>query len=139
MRSKNLRSTDIVTSFIINDEKILLLKRSNEVKTMKDLWAGVSGIIEKDEMPLSRAKIEIFEEVGIKEEQIELLKTGQQIRIISTQYRNHAWNIFPFLFSTKNTEIKLNWENSEFRWIKPTEVVNYKTVPGIDKILSNLL
>jgi ADP-ribose pyrophosphatase YjhB (NUDIX family) len=134
-----LRSTDIVTSFIINDEKILLLKRSNEVKTMKDLWAGVSGIIEKDEMPLSRAKIEIFEEVGIKEEQIELLKTGQQIRIISTQYRNHAWNIFPFLFSTKNTEIKLNWENSEFRWIKPTEVVNYKTVPGIDKILSNLL
>ncbi len=134
-----MRSTDIVTSFIINDEKILLLKRSNEVKTMKDLWAGVSGIIEKDEMPLSRAKIEIFEEVGIKEEQIELLKTGQQIRIISTQYRNHAWNIFPFLFSTKNTEIKLNWENSEFRWIKPTEVVNYKTVPGIDKILSNLL
>ena len=134
-----MRSTDIVTSFIINDEKILLLKRSNEVKTMIDLWAGVSGIIEKDEMPLSRAKIEIFEEVGIKEEQIELLKTGQQIRIISTQYRNHAWNIFPFLFSTKNTEIKLNWENSEFRWIKPTEVVNYKTVPGIDKILSNLL
>ena len=131
--------TNIVTSFIINDEKILLLKRSDKVKTMRGLWAGVSGIIEKDEMPLSRAKIEIFEEVGIEEEWIELLKAVQQIKIVSPQYKNHGWNIFPFLFSNKNVEIKLNWENSEFRWIKPNEIINYKTVPDLDKILTNLL
>ena len=135
-----MRSTSIVTSFIINDQKILLLKRSNKVKSMKCLWAGISGIIEEsDETPLSRAKIEIFEEVGIKEEEIKLLKTIQQLRIVSPQYKNHEWNIFPFLFTTKNMEIKLNWENSEFKWIKPTEIVNYKTVPDLDKILSNLL
>ena len=133
-------STSIVTSFIINDQKILLLKRSNKVKTMKCLWAGISGIIEKgDETPLSRAKIEIFEEVGIKEEELKLLKSIQRLRVVSPQYKNHEWNIFPFLFSTKNMEIKLNWENSEFRWIKPTELVNYKTVPDLDKILSDLL
>tara|TARA_B100001179_G_C18494696_1_gene361569 strand:+ start:284 stop:688 length:405 start_codon:yes stop_codon:yes gene_type:complete len=134
-----LRSTDIVTSFVKNDEKILLLKRSNEVKTMRGLWAGISGIIEKNEMPLSRAKIEIFEEVGIKERQLELLKEIKAIKILSPQYKNHEWNIFPFLFNAKNTEIKLNWENSEFQWIKPTDIVNYKTVPDLDKILSNLL
>ena len=133
-------STSIVTSFITNDQKILLLKRSNQVKTMKCLWAGISGIIEKgDKTPLSRAKIEIFEEVGIKEEELKLLKAVQQLSIVSAQYKNHEWNIFPFLFSTKNMEIKLNWENSEFKWIKPTEIVNYKTVPDLDKILSNLL
>ena len=133
-------STSIVTSFITNDQKILLLKRSNQVKTMKCLWAGISGIIEKgDKTPLSRAKIEIFEEVGIKEEELKLLKAVQQLSIVSPQYKNHEWNIFPFLFSTKNMEIKLNWENSEFKWIKPTEIVNYKTVPDLDKILSNLL
>ena len=133
-------STSIVTSFIINDQKILLLKRSNKVKTMKCLWAGISGIIEKgDETPLSRAMIEIFEEVGIKEDELKLLKSIQQQRIVSPQYKNHEWNIFPFLFSTKNMEIKLNWENSEFKWIKPTEIINYKTVPDLEKILSNLL
>ena len=42
-------STKIVTSFIKDDEKLLILKRSNKVKTMKGLWAGVSGIIENDE------------------------------------------------------------------------------------------
>ena len=64
---------------------------------------------------------------------------SQQIKIISPQYKNHQWNVFPFLFSTVNVEIKLNWENSEFKWIKPTELVDYKTVPDLEKILSNLL
>ena len=133
-------STSIVTSFITNDQKILLLKRSNQVKTMKCLWAGISGIIEKcDETPLSRAKIEIFEEVGIKEEELKLLKSIQQQRIVSPQYKNHEWNIFPFLFSTKNSEIKLNWENSDFKWIEPNEIKNYETVPELEKILFSLL
>jgi len=135
-----LYSTSIVTSFIINDQKILLLKRSNQVKSMKCLWAGISGIIERgDETPLSRAKIEIFEEVGIKEEDLKLLKSIQQLRIVSSQYKNHVWNIFPFLFKAKNPEIKLIWDNSEFKWIEPNEIKNYETVPELEKILFSLL
>ena len=133
-------SRSIVTSFIKNDDKILILKRSDKVKTMKCLWAGVSGIIEKnDTTPLERAKIEIFEEAGINEKEIELLKSIEQIKIKSAQYKNHEWNIFPFLFKTKNPEIKLNWENSEFKWIKPNEIKNYETVPELEKILFSLL
>jgi len=139
LKNKNLRFTNIVTSFIKNDNKILILKRSDKVKSMKCLWAGVSGIIENNEMPLVRAKIEIFEEVGIQEEQIELLKAIQQMKILSPQYKDHEWNIFPFLFKVKNPEIKLNWENSEFKWIEPNEIKNYKTVPELEKILFSLL
>jgi len=124
-----LFSTNIVTSFIKNNDKILILKRSNKVKSMKCLWAGVSGIIEKsDTTPLARAKIEIFEETSI-----------EQIKIESAQYKNHEWNIFPFLFRTKNLEIKLNWENSDFNWIEPNEIKNYETVPELEKILFSLL
>ena len=140
MKNSNLRFTNIVTSFIKNGDRILILKRSDKVKTMKCLWAGVSGIIEKnDTTPLARAKIEILEETGINETQIELLKVTQQIKISSTQYKNHEWNIFPFLFTTKNLEIKLNWENSEFKWIEPNEIKNYETVPELEKILFSLL
>ena len=133
-------STNIVTSFIKNDDKILILKRSDKVKSMKCLWAGVSGIIEKnDTTPLERAKIEIFEETGINEKEIELLKSIEQIKIESSQYKNHEWNIFPFLFKANNPKIKLNWENSDFDWIKPNEIKNYKTVPDLEKILFSLL
>ena len=107
---------------------------------MKCLWAGISGIIEKyDITPLDRAKIEIFEETGIREEEIELLKEVKQMKILSQQYKNHEWNIFPFLFKAKNPKIKLNWENSEFKWIKPNEIKNYETVPELEKILFSLL
>ena len=106
---------------------------------MKCLWAGVSGIIENNEVPLTRAKIEIFEETGIIEEQITLLKTIDQIQILSEQYKNHVWNIFPFLFKAENPKIKLNWENSEFEWINPNEITNYKTVTDLEKILFSLL
>jgi len=140
LKNSNLRFTNIVTSFIKNDDKILILKRSDKVKSMKCLWAGVSGIIEKnDTTPLERAKIEIFEETGIDEKEIELLKSIEQIKIESAQYKNHEWNIFPFLFKANNPEIKLNWENSDFDWIEPIEIKNYKTVPDLEKILFSLL
>jgi 8-oxo-dGTP pyrophosphatase MutT (NUDIX family) len=134
-----MRSTRIVTSFIKNSNKILILKRSNKVRTMKGLWSGVSGIIENNEVPIDRARIEIFEEVGIKSEQISLVKNIEKIKISSPQYENHEWIVFSFLFETEKTEIKLNWENSEYRWIMINDLKNYETVPNLYKILINLL
>ena len=134
-----MRSTRIVTSFIKHNDQILILKRSEKVRSMKGLWSGVSGIIENNENPIDRAKIEIFEEVGIKEKEIKLVKKLEKMKISSQQYKNHEWEIFPFLFETKNGNITLNWENSEFKWILPKELKNYQTVPSLEKILLNLL
>ncbi len=134
-----MHSTDIVTSFLLNQGKILILKRSETVKTMKNMWSGISGIIENDEEPLTRAKIEIFEEVGIKENEIKLLKIGNEIDIISPQYKNHQWHVFPFLFETYNLEIKINWENSDFKWIDPVKLKEFDIVPSLEKVLLSLL
>ena len=134
-----MNHTNIVTSFLQNDSKILLLKRSDRVKSMKGLWAGVSGIIENNELPINRAKIEIFEEVGIKQEYITLIKSSNEITVESPQYANHQWIIFPFFFKTDTNDIKLNWENSEFRWIDIQELKEFNTVPSLEKILFSLL
>ena len=134
-----MRSTKIVTAFIQDDEKFLILKRSEKVKTMKGLWAGISGIIENDEEPLKRAKIEIFEELGITEDKIMLIRSAKEMRISSPQYKNHEWEIFPFLFSAKNPEITLNWENSEYKWVTVDEISQHKTVPSLNDVLLNLL
>ena len=134
-----MRATKIVTSFIQDEQKLLILRRSNKVKTMKGLWAGISGIIEKNEPPLTRAKIEIYEETGISEDKIRLIKNAAKLRVNSPQYENHEWEIFPFLFEAKNPDIKLNWENSEYTWITIDELKNYNTVPNLEKVLQNLL
>ena len=134
-----MRKTGIVTSFLNHNDKILILKRSQQVSTMKGLWSGVSGIIENNETAIKRAKIEIFEEVGIKEQNIELIKSGNEISVESPQYKNHQWIISPFLFQTEISDIKLNWENSEFRWIHVNELKEFNTVPSLEKILLTLL
>jgi len=63
----------------------------------------------------------------------------EKIKISSPQYENHQWEVFSFLFETEETEVKLNWENSEFKWIHVDELKNYETVPSLNKILINLL
>ena len=133
-----MHKTKIVTTFLTNSGKILLLKRSQKVKTMKNLWAGISGIIENDEKPLNRAIIEIFEEVGMKKSEVKLLKEGDVIMIESPQYENHQWEVYPFLFSCNHKEIKLNWENSDSKWISVNELNDFVTVPSLDKVLTRL-
>jgi 8-oxo-dGTP pyrophosphatase MutT (NUDIX family) len=134
-----MRSTKIVTSFVTSNDKLLLLKRSERVRSMKGLWGAVSGIIENGEEPLARAKIEIFEEIGVKSSHIQLLKAGQEMTISSPQYEDHQWEVFPFLFSMESQKISLNWENSSYVWIEPQEIKKYETVPSLSDVLFNLL
>ena len=133
-----MHKTKIVTTFLTNSDKILLLKRSQKVKSMKNLWAGISGIIEGNEEPVKRAKIEVYEEVGIAESEIKLIKEGDVILIESPQYENHQWEVYPFLFSCNDKEIKLNWENSDSKWINVNELNDFMTVPSLDKVLTRL-
>lgn len=134
-----MKTTRIVTSFLTLDGRYLILKRSSRVRTMKDLWAGISGLIEGNEEPLYRAKKEIHEETNITESQITLIRTAPQIRIDSPQYENHEWLIFPFLFSVREPKIKLNWENSDYKWITPADLAKFQTVPSLEKVLASLL
>lgn len=133
-----MNSTNIVTVFLTHQGRYLILKRSNKVRTMKNLWAGISGIIEGDEDPLYRAKREVLEETGIPEKDLTLLKAEREMRVDS-QYANHEWLIHPFLFSARDPKIILNWENQDYRWIVPSELAGYETVPSLDKVLACLL
>ncbi len=142
-----IHATRIVTSFIIHHrdadgmggQSLLILKRSNKVRSMKSLWAGVSGIIEGKESPLTRARIEILEETGLTDKHIALVRKADPTRVISPQYLNHEWLVYPFLFKTDTLQIKLNYENSEYRWISSKNLRRYNTVPNLERILSLLL
>lgn len=136
------RSTNIVTAFVQDAKsgKILILKRSSKVKSMRELWSGVSGIIEGNEKPLSRAKTEIYEETGITQNKIKLVRqVDAAIHINSPQYKNHEWIVFAFLFEAKRPRVVLNWENSQYRWIDVKDMKKYETVPDLEKVLLCLL
>lgn len=67
---------NIASAFLIHDNNILLMKRGDEVKIMPGFWSGVGGHLECEEINNPRAAClrEIYEETGIRENQISDLK-----------------------------------------------------------------
>ena len=72
----------IASSIIMNSEgKILIMKRSDKVRTYKGMWGVAAGYIEEDETPLETAYKEIREETGIEGEYLTLLKQFEPVEI----------------------------------------------------------
>lgn len=125
----------VVTCIIENDNKLLILKRSEKMKSFRHRWSGISGYLENNEDLLSRALIEIYEETKIKKENITLRKILNQCLIEIEN--NRIIIIQPFFFSSKTNIISLNWENCDYKWIKEDQVKNYNAVPKLTYMLYN--
>jgi len=124
--------TEVVTCFLTYKKKILLLKRSNDVKTYKGYWAGISGYVEKNEEPLETAVKEIVEETGLKTTDFKLVKRGKPIKFKDNHVEKlFHWTIHPFLFSTEINKIQIDWEHTDYKWVFPEEITNFQTVPKL--------
>lgn len=127
----------VTTVFIKYEDSILLLKRSDKVSTYHGKWNSVSGYL--DEMVPIRKKIleELREEVGIDEDEISSIRFGKDYKFT---HNKKTWNVYPALAELKEKpEIKIDWEHTEYRWIKPEELKNFDTVPELDRGLKNVL
>ena len=134
---------DIVTAFIEYRGKILLLRRSQKVKTMKGKWAGVSGYIEKSEEPVRRAIKEIEEETGFTNENIKFLEEGKPLEAADNMRPNNiTWVVHPFYFRSNTDDVQLDWEHDAYKWIDPSEIEKFGTVPRLkeafDRVCFNL-
>ena len=132
-----------VATCILTDKegKILILKRSDKVKTYKRMWSGVAGYIEENEEPIDTAFKEILEERGIIKEENSLIKRGEPVCFTDIyEKERYDWMVFPFLFMIeKNKKVKIDWEHTEYKWILPSGLNNYDTVPHLKDVVSKLL
>jgi hypothetical protein len=49
------------------------------------------------------------------------------------------WEVHPFLFRVEHPKaIRLDWENTELRWIAPQALVTYSTVPALAETLAQV-
>lgn len=127
----------VVTAFLAHDGKILLLKRSNKVRTYPGYWAGVSGSIKQvDESPDELVLKVIEEETGLRPRDVQFVRKGRPLRIVDG---NQCWIVYPFLYDVLNPDkIHPNWENTEKQWIEPGEITVYQTVPNLVQTLDRI-
>jgi ribose 1,5-bisphosphate isomerase len=125
-----LQFTHVVTSFLLSDHKILILRRSNKVGSYQGKWAGVSGYLEGNEDPLERARTEIREEVGLTSAQASYIRAGEVLQAFGKQM-DTVWIVHPFLFELHQPNLRLDWEHTESKWIDPDDLRLYETVPKL--------
>lgn len=131
---RDLEETHVVTSFIENEGRILILKRSELVGAYQGLWAGVSGYLEENETPLKRAMKEIEEETGL--ENPKLVVEGEPVM---SRDDTRIWVIHPYMFHCDSREVTLDWEHTDHRWINPSSVDEFDTVPRLSRTLENVV
>lgn len=124
----------VVTAILKYQSKILILKRSSETKSMQDRWGCISGYLEYNEDPLTRALTEIFEETGIGFEQLILQKILYPIQVELGD--KGTFVIQPFCFLSKVDCVNLNWEHVEFRWIRIVDTKFFDLVPRLYELIN---
>ena len=129
----------VVTVFIKYKDEILLLKRSDKVSVYPGKWNTVTGYL--DELKTIREKVleEIREEIGMGEEDILSYDFGESYEFKDVA-ANKTWIVHPVLVELKDKPvIKLDWEHTEYRWVKPGEIKNFDIVPRLDESLKRAM
>lgn len=134
--------THVVTCFLLRRDRgrdeVLLVRRSQRVRTYRGAWGGVSGYLESGVTPLEQAYTEIREETGLAREDAQLLKTGEPLPF-SDDDLNQSWVVHPFLFALAQDaadRIQTDWEAVEMRWVTPDAVATLPTVPKLAEALA---
>lgn len=119
VKENNKKMIKVSLTVIFNKEnKILLLKRSENTNWCPNCWALVGGKIEKGEAPEDGLVREVNEETKIKLEKYKLKK------IIKIN------DVLEYLYLSKvdNDSVELNGEHSDYKWYTLEEAKNLDNV-----------
>jgi len=134
----NSKEAPALNCFVESNGKILLLKRSEKVGNYQGMWNSIGGYLDENKPLENKVKEELIEELDIKEENIADIKIGKAYAFHDEDI-DKIWHIFPVLVKLKTEpKIKLDWEHTDFVWVKKEEIANYNTVPKLVEVLGHL-
>lgn len=134
-----MKEIQSVTCFLEYQGSILILLRSDQVRSYKGIWGGVSGRIQDERTPLGQAELEVKEETGLCGDDIESVNEGQVLVFDDNEVKIHKV-VYPFLFKIKDpNKVKIDWEHIQMKWIKPFEIEQYQTMPQLKETMLRVI
>lgn len=128
----------VLICFVKCGGEVLLLQRSNKVKTYQGLWNTVAGYLDEDKPLLEKAKEELCEELGLELNLISTFIEGKPYKFTDSDI-NITWIIFPVMTELKTKpKIKLDWEHNKYQWINLDNLSNFDIVPNLKKSFKQL-
>jgi NADH pyrophosphatase NudC (nudix superfamily) len=130
----NVRYCPVFNSVATYNDKILMLKRSSELRLYPGLWSGVSGFLDDHHSLEEKIAEEFYEELSVNAKDIALIQRGKVIVRESQKY-NKTWIILTAHVTLKSDKIKLDWEAEKAEWFKHSDLAMLETVPGYLEIV----
>ncbi|HEU5348781.1 MAG TPA: NUDIX pyrophosphatase [Ktedonobacterales bacterium] len=135
-------ATPVVTCFVLRTregrDEVLLAQRSQQVRTYRGAWAGISGYVEPGVTPLEQAYTELQEEAGLARGDVELVRAGDPVAFRDETIAQ-SWVVHPFLFHLLRPDhLRSDWEAEQFCWYPPSEVAALPTVPQLADALAHV-
>ena len=130
----NAKLIRCVSSVILVKGKILMLKRPDSASSFPGVWSLVAGKMEKNESPDRAAVREISEETGLK-----VSSPSAKLDPILVREKDVIWEVHPYLFVHDSSNVKLNCENTQHKWIRPGDIEKVNTVTSTVSAVRELL
>ena len=127
------RTMPVLTCFVECKGRILLLKRSSKVRSYRGKWCGVAGFIDQAKPVEEIIHQELKVELGLSPQDVTSMNMGQpyDFEDVALQRR---WRIHPVFVRLQGTpRIDIDWEHTDFEWIRPEDLGDYDTVPMLEE------
>ncbi len=124
-----------VGAVIIEDGKILLVKRGNEPN--KYMWSIPGGIVKVGESLIEALKREVEEEVGLKVEVGDVACVSEEIIEENGKIRFH-YVIIDFFANVVGGDLNPNSDALDARWVPLNEVDSLDVVDFVKKLVEKI-
>lgn len=125
--TENQSTTAIVAMFDEHD-RVLILKRGPTAPWEPNRWSLVGGMVEDGENPEEALKREVKEETSLDIWTIKFFKNVKA-----------TWGTLSIFTANTEGEPILDYENTEYAWIRYDEIDDYDYVPYVKGILRFVL
>ena len=133
----NARWAPIINCVLRHNGKILLLRRSSNLRFYPGFWNGVSGFLDDHKSLKEKVTEEIFEELGLPKSRIKKIVLGEIFDQEAPKYKK-TWIVHPILVEVDGGKIKLDWESRDFKWVALVEAKKMKLLPGFGEVLERV-
>lgn len=114
--------------------RIALFRRSRRPSHDSGLWHCITGFLEAGATPEQQALEELFEEAGLRVEELQALHRGGDLVI--TDGFGAPWLIHTFTALTTRRRLTINWEHDSYRWTDPRKAKRFSNrVSWLDSVL----
>ena len=127
-----VRKAPVLNVVVFYEGKILIVKRSRKVGSYKGLWNGISGFIDEPKTIDDFAKQELAEELSLDTKLISKIKVCTPYEVNDLAI-DRIWFVYPVLVTlNQKPNIVLDWEHTDYAWIEPVQLEDYKCVKDFD-------